>query len=762
MAGSSRKIVVVLLTLAWSTALEAAPAPSIRAINALSPQLHRLDPKHIRGAECRPWHPVELVAIVGHQRGRHWHNIGSISYSPDGKQIATVARDHHSRGVYLWETAPLRFLAVLPIRASFIRFLPNENILLTCSEDGTASLWDVSEAKPKQRKLFRASLGAFMYGGTIASPDGKRLLTRTNSTVDLYDLRASPPRRTILPATDGLTLESAAFSPDSRTLATLTSKRHYSRAWPLGPYTITNLKVTLWDVSVPQPKQRCLLDGTCGEWDELTFSPDGKILLVGSNLWDLSKAIPKFRTSLLGTEEKNHQYVFNPDGSRTVWNHWGELKRHYRICVFTPDGRYTIVSSIEDDRSHISVCDLRPRVPRIIQSVQLTSEYLSPMAIASDGKSLAVGEQNCLHVWPIKDGKIEVSSPTYGHLSDVTALSFGACGNLLATASKDATLRLWDLDGSRPHQRLVRKGDLHPWGRHSNPWDSIALSADGTKLATASLKQGVTIWNVSPSGLRVLAEHKYSVAAPPDNLWCVPPPPPIALTFTPDSKSLFVAHGTDPIKIIDLAKPSAIAAELKTAQGVAYCNVAASVPVGRPLVIPPEAETIQIRDPLYVYTLAVSPDGKTLALGASHEIEIWQRIDKGWSRRIGFCHLEHCVHSMAFARSGNTLIVGSRCGNGAVRRFDLSGEKPVQLSEPVVHDKPITSVAASPNGKFLAAADEGGHVVVWSAGMAKKLHEWTFPGPVRCVSFAPDGRHLALGNGDGTVYILRLALPTEK
>jgi hypothetical protein len=45
---------------------------------------------------------------------------------------------------------------------------------------------------------------------------------------------------------------------------------------------------------------------------------------------------------------------------------------------------------------------------------------------------------------------------------------------------------------------------------------------------------------------------------------------------------------------------------------------------------------------------------------------------------------------------------------------------------------------------------------------AKRNTNGPFPAPVRCVSFAPDGYHLPLGNGAGTVYILRLAKAATK
>jgi len=34
--------------------------------------------------------------------------------------------------------------------------------------------------------------------------------------------------------------------------------------------------------------------------------------------------------------------------------------------------------------------------------------------------------------------------------------------------------------------------------------------------------------------------------------------------------------------------------------------------------------------------------------------------------------------------------------------------------------------------------------------------EWTFPGPTTAVAFGPGGDYLAVGDGDGTVAVLRV------
>jgi len=46
---------------------------------------------------------------------------------------------------------------------------------------------------------------------------------------------------------------------------------------------------------------------------------------------------------------------------------------------------------------------------------------------------------------------------------------------------------------------------------------------------------------------------------------------------------------------------------------------------------------------------------------------------------------------------------------------------------------------------------------VWDAATGKQLHHWQWPGPIEAVAFAHDGQHLAAGNANGTIYILRLA-----
>jgi hypothetical protein len=46
-------------------------------------------------------------------------------------------------------------------------------------------------------------------------------------------------------------------------------------------------------------------------------------------------------------------------------------------------------------------------------------------------------------------------------------------------------------------------------------------------------------------------------------------------------------------------------------------------------------------------------------------------------------------------------------------------------------------------------------VFVWDVD-GKPKYQWQLLGPVRTVAFTADGNHLAIGNSNGTVYVLRL------
>lgn len=251
------------------------------------------------GERQRPPEGGDFLPGNGHGEARVW-NIGTreqvsatlaeqgpvitaVSFSPDGKQLATAGFDGQA---HLWSVATWqergRPLSGHTSWVKGVAFHPDGKILATTGLDTTIRLWETATNHPIGPPI----TGHFNWvKGVAFSPDGKTIATVADDrTARLWDLATRRQFGRTLLADTAPYLNDVAFSPDGRTLATAGEDK----------------TVRLWDVATQLPIGAAILHPEAVR--AVAFSPDGTTLATGAadgriRLWDVSVPTDLFRSA---------------------------------------------------------------------------------------------------------------------------------------------------------------------------------------------------------------------------------------------------------------------------------------------------------------------------------------------------------------------------------------------------------------------------------------------------------------------------------
>lgn len=291
------------------------------------------------------------------------------------------------------------------------------------------------------------------------------------------------------------------------------------------------------------------------------------------------------------------------------------------------------------------------------------------LAIAADGRmAISGGFDQSAILWGIDQGSaLAILRFHDGAVNAVAALD----GGRFVTASEDGRIALWQ--GGRPEPVEV-------FADHSGPIVALAVSADGTRLASASWDGTAQIRLLAGGKVRVLRGHAGNVNA---------------VAFLADGRLVTggydatlrvwpLAETDEPPRVVQL--PSPINALAVTPDG----EIAAA---GADSVVRFLSEDGAIRASVDLATnpvigLAVSPDGRRVA--AATVAGTVALIDKS-AAKVAFSLVGPGlpVWSLAFRPDGTELLTGG--GDRLVRRWDARTGEPIG---PLSMARPADSLAA--------------------------------------------------------------------
>ncbi|MFO0841516.1 MAG: protein kinase [Gemmataceae bacterium] len=303
-------------------------------------------------------------------------------------------------------------------------------------------------------------------------------------------------------------------------------------------------------------------------------------------------------------------------------------------------------------------------------------------------------------------------------------VDFSPDGRLLATAGGAGKVKVWDRNS---------KAHLHTLAAHSGEAVAAVFSPDGKAIASGGNDGLVKLWDVrTGQALATMVGHSSRVE------W---------LGFTPDGKTLASVSTDGTARLWDVASRrlrhtlkdkgiyygGALTPDGRTLATAGHPIVLWDVQTGRKRAELPRSAstTLAFLDDQWLASTSAAP-------GYHRDVEVWS-VPRGEVETVFNRHRDR-VWCVDFSRDGRLLASASKDQTVELCDWRRSGEC-VGLGG---RAQPIVALAYAPDGRTLAVGHGDGLVRVWDVAARRACGERKCGAPVTALAFDADGRHLAV------------------
>ncbi len=281
-----------------------------------------------------------------------------------------------------------------------------------------------------------------------------------------------------------------------------------------------------------------------------------------------------------------------------------------------------------------------------------------------------------------------------GHESEVWDVAFSPQGDLLASASSDNSILVWNISTGAIFQNLTG---------HNNSVFSVAFHPYDSVLASGSFDRTIFVWNLTTG------EIMYNLTGHTSSIW--------SLDFSPDGSYLASGSGDSSVRLWDYSS------------SISYLNLT--------------GHTGAVRSVQFL------PNGILASGSYDNSIILWN-ITSGSLETIISNNSDNIL-SVAINPTGTKLVSGSQ--DNLLESWDLKNYGLKTHPTKLLNDW-VRSVAYSYDGYYLASGLENGEIIIWDdISNILVINLTGHTQSIRGLDFHPKIPLLASASGDQTIKL---------